>query len=264
MYRLFISFRYLRKRPTALFAVIAVTFGVATLLIVLSIMDGYILRLREMIRNQDSHLIIYSPYGLCDMTRIEESLKKIPHIVGIAPSIETAALYRSGKDNPCKVRGIDPTKELEVTQLGKFFFRPEELVELTTLLNQEGDPEEQKERAGKKAKEILADVSRQPLTVDEVNHLFSLSWRKKIIEGLPVNLRDRQLNRPPSAIVVGFQFLSDRNLSVGQTIKIMAIKTMALNSSTSKFVTGNFLVTGAFGQIGRTGGHASLTSRRRS
>ena len=44
MYWPFIGLRYLRRRVTAKLAIVAVTFGVATLLTVLSIMEGYIER----------------------------------------------------------------------------------------------------------------------------------------------------------------------------------------------------------------------------
>ncbi len=56
----FISFRYLRKRPMALASIIGVAAGIGVLIVVNSIMNGFVKDYREQIRGSLSHVLIYS------------------------------------------------------------------------------------------------------------------------------------------------------------------------------------------------------------
>ncbi len=66
MYNYFLSLRYLRSRFLALAAFLATMFGVAMLLIVLSVMGGYLSQLLDIIRGQEAHLRILGsgPLGI--------------------------------------------------------------------------------------------------------------------------------------------------------------------------------------------------------
>lgn len=259
-YKLFIARRYLRRRLTAVLAVVSVTFGVATLLTTLSIMEGYIIRLREIIRGRESHLMVLSrtPQGLCDMEAIDRVILEDPGVAvfgepagvegatprrpGTAPSVETFAMYRSDTFSPCFLRSIEPEREFSVTNLGNAFFHPGELEGILALLEAEGSPAELQARAEERAREVLADESRRPFAAEDLEALFSADWRREIIRRLPPAIGARLLERRlPSAVVVGIHFLAERHLAIGQVIKIMSLK-----PGTSELVEGNFLVTGAF------------------
>lgn len=72
MYNLFISLRYLRNRKISFFAVAGVAVGVMTLIVVLSVMNGFDQELRSRIRGTLAHIIILKGgmYGLEDYKQV--------------------------------------------------------------------------------------------------------------------------------------------------------------------------------------------------
>lgn len=255
MYQFFICFRYLKRR-TAPFAIIAVTFGVATLLTVLSMMEGYVVELRAMIRDQESHLTVRSgsDRSLCDTDMIEDAIRTVPNVIATAPSIETVAMYWSDQLNPCFLRGIAPEREIGVTNVENFFYRPLELDRVLSELETEEDSSatsgddlsdlnadrQRREKAGASAVEILREEGRTPLTTEEVDFLFSRERRKEVVERLPPALRKRLESREiPAAVVVGINFLTSRELALGQIVKILTV-------NNGKPLDAFFVVTGAF------------------
>lgn len=243
MYRHFVSLRYIRRRVTALLAILAITFGVATLLTVLSIMEGYIHELQRMIREQESHLILRGdgPLEFCGIERLDEAIRSLPGVVETAPFIESLAMYRSGRFNPCYLRGIDPERELGVTSIGKFMLRPAELETVLESAQALGGREEIKASIERVAREILSAPDRQPLSPQEADELFSLPWRETLFNRYNPLLRGRFRQMSLSGIVVGIHLLARQNLSLGQIVKIVTFV-----PGTKEMATGNFLVTGAF------------------
>ncbi|MBI4584305.1 MAG: ABC transporter permease [Planctomycetes bacterium] len=210
--------------------------GVATLLTVLSIFNGYIIRLREMIREQEAHLLIRgpSPMSLCGLDEIEAAVKKIGHVVEAAPFLEAPAMYGRFKYNPCYLRGIDPGREPKVTGLGKFTLRPAELDGILASLDESVNHEDA-------IRDLLERRDRKALSPEEVQFLFSPDWRREIFaRENPPNLVAKFLV-PPPAVVVGSALLTSRELSLGELVKILT-----LDPRTSQPAYGDFLVTGAF------------------
>jgi lipoprotein-releasing system permease protein len=251
MFYVYISWRYLRRRPTAGLAVIAVTFGVATLMIVLSIMDGYVIRLRQSIRDLDSHLSIISkePSRLCDFETIQPLLSAVPHVTGVAPTIERAALFGGERLRPCLLRGVDPRSELETTKIGSFFYRHQELARL--LLRAEPNADTGDENTSEResvARSILSAQERSPLSAEEIETLFSLEHRRALVEGLPSSIRDRLKSARsfPSAVIVGLQLLLSEEITLGQVVKVITVE-----PGGSRLVEGSVIVAGAF----RSGNH---------
>lgn len=95
-----VAFRYLRARRqegfisvTAWFSFLGIGLGVAALIIVMSVMNGFRHDLIERIIGMNGHLVIYShTNSLPHFESLTEELKKLPGITGANPSVEGQAM----------------------------------------------------------------------------------------------------------------------------------------------------------------------------
>ncbi len=95
--------------------------GVAALIIVLSVMNGFQKEVRDRMLGVVSHIEIYAPGGLAlpDVARTLSEVRAHPEVRGAAPFIAAQALLARGEDmKGIMVRGIDPAQEGAVTDLG--------------------------------------------------------------------------------------------------------------------------------------------------
>ncbi len=117
-YEFFIAKRYLKaKRKTGFISLIhyisitGVTIGVAALIIVLSIMNGFESEVRSRIIGFGAHIELrkYHQVGMDDFETVHEKVKDIKHIAGMSPYIDEKALVISrNKRSGAAIRGIDP------------------------------------------------------------------------------------------------------------------------------------------------------------
>ncbi|HEY0202407.1 MAG TPA: lipoprotein-releasing ABC transporter permease subunit [Burkholderiaceae bacterium] len=101
-------------------SMLGIALGVAALIIVLSVMNGFQKEVRDRMLSVVSHIEIYGPQGspLPDPARTMEEARRNPAVVGAAPFVATQALVARGEDmRGALVRGIDPAREPEVTDL---------------------------------------------------------------------------------------------------------------------------------------------------
>jgi len=101
-------------------SMLGIALGVAALIIVLSVMNGFQKEVRDRMLGVVSHIEIFSPYGeaLPDVTKTLAEARANPQVIGAAPFIGTQALLARGEDmKGAIVRGIDPALEHEVTEL---------------------------------------------------------------------------------------------------------------------------------------------------
>ncbi|MBI2744964.1 MAG: lipoprotein-releasing ABC transporter permease subunit [Burkholderiales bacterium] len=101
-------------------SMLGIALGVAALIIVLSVMNGFQKEVRDRMLGVVSHIEIFSPYGtaLPDVARTLSEVRANPQVIGAAPFIGTQALLARGEDmKGAIVRGIDPALEGEVTDL---------------------------------------------------------------------------------------------------------------------------------------------------
>ncbi|MGQ3684590.1 MAG: FtsX-like permease family protein [Candidatus Loosdrechtia sp.] len=118
MYQLFISLRYLRSRKISFFAVAGVGVGVMTLIVVLSVMNGFNRELRSKIRGTLAHIIILKGgmYGLDNYQEVIEKVKSFEHVAECAPYVEGPALIKiRGRKEFVYFKGIDPFLEARVS-----------------------------------------------------------------------------------------------------------------------------------------------------
>ena len=101
-------------------SMLGIALGVAALIIVLSVMNGFQKEVRDRMLGVVSHIEIFSRDGqaLQSLDQIMAAARKHPEVVGAAPFINTQALIARGEDmKGTLVRGIDPKLEPEVTDI---------------------------------------------------------------------------------------------------------------------------------------------------
>jgi lipoprotein-releasing system permease protein len=94
--------------------------GVAALVIVLSVMNGFQKEVRDRMLGVVSHIEVYAADGaaVADLPALLTRLKAHPQVLGAAPFITAQALLARGEDmKGVLVRGIDPALEPEVSDL---------------------------------------------------------------------------------------------------------------------------------------------------
>ncbi|WP_048439114.1 lipoprotein-releasing ABC transporter permease subunit [Caenimonas sp. SL110] len=101
-------------------SMLGIALGVAALIIVLSVMNGFQKEVRDRMLGVVSHIEVFGPGGgmLEDANRTMAEARRNPEVMGAAPFISAQSLMARGEDmRGAIVRGIDPAKEPEVTDL---------------------------------------------------------------------------------------------------------------------------------------------------
>ncbi|WPB55739.1 lipoprotein-releasing ABC transporter permease subunit [Xylophilus sp. GOD-11R] len=102
-------------------SMLGIALGVAALIIVLSVMNGFQKEVRDRMLSVVSHIEIFAPAGgaLPDAAKTMAEARRNPEVVGAATFIAAQALIARGEDmRGTLIRGIDPAHESEVTDLG--------------------------------------------------------------------------------------------------------------------------------------------------
>lgn len=144
MYKLVLSWRYLRTRYLALASIISVMLGVATLIVVNSVMGGFATKLRDRLRGIEAHVLVEarSADGFYDY---ESKMEYIRQLVGdkieaMSPVIETVAMlqYRYRKydadgrllgmsdpiPRPVRLFGVDPVGKSRTGEFARHLLNP--------------------------------------------------------------------------------------------------------------------------------------------
>jgi len=131
-FEFFVARRYLlKKKKTGFISIISlisiagISLGVAALIIVLSLMNGFTKELRTRLVGMDGHIWVSKPMedGMDDYEEVMSELKKIKGVLGVSPfcTIETVAHDRGRRYYaPAKVRGIDVSTVDEVSDIKKY------------------------------------------------------------------------------------------------------------------------------------------------
>jgi lipoprotein-releasing system permease protein len=101
-------------------SMLGISLGVAALIIVLSVMNGFQKEVRDRMLGVVSHIEVYGPGGgmLPDVNRTLQEVRRNPEVVGAAPFVAAQSLMARGEDmRGAIVRGIDPKLEPQVTDL---------------------------------------------------------------------------------------------------------------------------------------------------
>jgi lipoprotein-releasing system permease protein len=101
-------------------SMLGIALGVAALIIVLSVMNGFQKEVRDRMLGVISHIEVFAPQGaaLPDPQKTLAEIKANPNVEGAATFIAAQALLARGEDmKGAMVRGIDPALEGQVTDL---------------------------------------------------------------------------------------------------------------------------------------------------
>ncbi|WP_286999499.1 MULTISPECIES: lipoprotein-releasing ABC transporter permease subunit [Comamonas] len=101
-------------------SMLGIALGVAALIIVLSVMNGFQKEVRDRMLSVVSHVEIFAPNGqaMQDVDTTMRQAKQHPEVIGAAPFVAAQGLIARGEDmKGVIVRGIDPEREGEVTDL---------------------------------------------------------------------------------------------------------------------------------------------------
>ncbi len=128
-YELFVSLRHLKAKRTQKFislntwiSVGGVALGVMALIIVIAVMSGFGKDLRDKILGTNSHVVVtnISRTGMEDYEVIIEKIAQIEGVNAAAPFILSQVMLTYGSNSAgVVVRGVDPVREAEVSDLEK-------------------------------------------------------------------------------------------------------------------------------------------------
>ncbi|HEV8393451.1 MAG TPA: FtsX-like permease family protein [Vicinamibacterales bacterium] len=124
-FELFVALRYLlaprrqaRVSLVSLFSTIGVAVGVMALIIALALMTGLQGELRSKLLGAIAHVYVTKAAGIDDYEAEAAKLRKIPGVLGAAPSVVGLALVSTNRNDAfITIKGIDPALEVDVTDL---------------------------------------------------------------------------------------------------------------------------------------------------
>jgi lipoprotein-releasing system permease protein len=102
-------------------SMLGIALGVAALIIVLSVMNGFQKEVRDRMLGVIAHIEVFAPGGaaLPDLAQTLAEVRQNNQVIGAAPFIAAQALLARGEDmKGTLVRGIDPVLEGGVSELG--------------------------------------------------------------------------------------------------------------------------------------------------
>ncbi len=126
-----IGWRYTRagKRTTgngfisfiALVSMSGIALGVAALIVVLSVMNGFQKEVRDRMLSVLAHVQIFSPDGTMPNWQLTaEEARRNPSVIGAAPYVDAQALLTRGDAvSGVALRGVEPALEPQVSDIGK-------------------------------------------------------------------------------------------------------------------------------------------------
>ncbi len=128
-YEFFISKRYLRAKRKQVFvsiitfiSIFGIFLGVAALIIVLAVMNGFETDLRTKILGIKSHIELTADIGgsMKNYPKVQEMIAGTDGVVASTPFIYTQAMIRNGNGvSGVVIRGLDTQSAFKVINLGK-------------------------------------------------------------------------------------------------------------------------------------------------
>jgi lipoprotein-releasing system permease protein len=126
-FELFVALKYLTAKGKETFlsvitliSVGGVAVGVAALIIVISVMNGFETDMREKILGTTAHIQVYhvDHQGITDYEAMAEKIRGVAGVVGVAPFVFTEGILSSKDDSiGVAVRGVDPVLNREVSDI---------------------------------------------------------------------------------------------------------------------------------------------------
>jgi lipoprotein-releasing system permease protein len=134
MYQLLLCWRYLRTRYIALASIVSVTLGVATMIVVNSVMSGFTTEMRTRIHGILSDVVLRSR-SFDGFKNPEWHMERIRQVAGdqieaMTPTVRVPAMlsFEAGGEcftQPVQLIGIDPATQSQVSDFCKYLQHPE-------------------------------------------------------------------------------------------------------------------------------------------
>jgi lipoprotein-releasing system permease protein len=131
-YEVQIGLRYLRAARSGVgngfisfisgVSMLGIALGVAALIVVLSVVNGFSKEVRDRMLAVIAHVELYAanPAAPPDWAAVEARVRQDPAVLGAAPFVAAQVLVGRGDElRPATVRGIDPEREAEVSELAR-------------------------------------------------------------------------------------------------------------------------------------------------
>src|SRR5581483_9495295 len=147
MYKLLLCWRYLRTRYIALASIISVTLGVATMIVVNSVMAGFNREMQDRIHGILSDLVIESHNlnGFHDPAWHMAEIRKVAgdSIAGMTPTVIVPAMLSFQFGGQWVTRqinfiGIEEETHAQVSDFSRFLQHPENRRQLSFVLHEDG------------------------------------------------------------------------------------------------------------------------------
>ena len=125
---LFVALRYAGSREAGFFvsfitwvSLIGVSLGVAVLIVILSVMNGFEAELRDRLLSLSAHATLTAADGqVLDGAALAARAQAMGGVVGAAPYVEQQALISHGSEmSGAELRGIDPAREASVSMIDR-------------------------------------------------------------------------------------------------------------------------------------------------
>jgi lipoprotein-releasing system permease protein len=147
MYQFLLCWRYLRTRYIALASIISVTLGVATMIVVNSVMSGFTTEMRDRIHNILSDVVLEAR-GLDGFPDADAHMERIREVAGdsiegMTPAVVVPALLSMSVGDQClnwqvQVVGADPPTMGQVSNCCEYLQHPENRRQLSFELREGG------------------------------------------------------------------------------------------------------------------------------
>jgi ABC-type lipoprotein release transport system permease subunit/Arc/MetJ-type ribon-helix-helix transcriptional regulator len=126
VYKLFVCLRYLRAKKISFFSISGIAVGVMVLVVVMSVMGGFIHEMRDRIKGILSDIIVERDiFGFTGYDDVMRRLNAIPHVRVCSPHLEGLAIIKLRNYRKwAYFKGIDPELEIKAGNLGKYFVEP--------------------------------------------------------------------------------------------------------------------------------------------
>jgi lipoprotein-releasing system permease protein len=128
MFKYYLAFKYLLTRRITLASVAVTTLGVMVMLIVVSLITGYKMKVEEVLRGNTADLIIWNMYGypIADYQEKLARIAALPEVRTVAPYIEKGVLvtYGNREYRWCMLKGIDPDYEMRIGKFSQYVDNP--------------------------------------------------------------------------------------------------------------------------------------------
>ncbi len=229
MYGWFIAFKYLVSRFITFAALLTVASGVALLIVILSVMEGFRTDLQERIRGTSSDIRIESRSlaGLREPDRVKALVEKVPGVRGAVPSFESLAMCRPDPEYEGThffLQAIDLQGEALIGHLNEY---------LSTARSR-AQRDAQDRKTGLAAitfddRELLA-IARQP---GQVAELLSPEWLAK---GLWEVSGDRRPEPPLPPVLVGYEAMQNFSLFLGRSLRLTSYSPVSHRACSAEFV----------------------------